>query len=542
MTRKNWRAVARGLTLGCRCNRPLRGSDTRSFGGLVAALLLSACAVACGTSSACGPTASQSSPATANLWLSGGNDLHNTRFQPSENLISPSNVGTLAPKWVQTVAGDVSATPTTDGKSVYFPDWSGNLNALDAATGEVVWQKSVANYLGIPGVSRTSPAIVDNGASILIGAPVFGGPPARLVKIDSQTGAALWATTVDQHPAATISSNPGYAENTVIVGVASSEEAFAGNANYPCCSFRGSVVAVDATTGGILWKTYLEPDNGGLAGGYSGAAVWGSTPMIDVDRGLVYVATGNNYSIPPSAAACELLTPDNAACYDPDNHIDSVVALDLSTGAIRWTYQATYSDISNNGCLLGVNCESPRGPDDDFAQAPLLVDGPAGQEVFVGQKSGIGYAFNPDTGALLWQTHVGSQLMWGSASDGCRIYVADQKNLAGTAGAWSALNPTTGKILWTTNDPGKLSDHAVTVGPVTVANGVVYGSSEDVNGATMFGLDAATGKILFSFNSGSSVAGGASVANGVVYWGSGYSKFSSLTGNQKIFAFTPAGQ
>ena len=131
--------------------------------------------------------------------------------------------------------------------------------------------------------------------------------------------------------------------------------------------------------------------------------------------------------------------------------------------------------------------------------------------------------------------------MWGSATDGCQLYVASRKGFSDNTGAWFAVDPGTGTILWTTSDPGSASDHAATVGPVSVANGVVYAGSENVNGATRFGLDAKTGKILFSFNSGSSVAGEAAIANGVVYWGSGYSK-AGLTGNQKIYAFTVSGK
>jgi polyvinyl alcohol dehydrogenase (cytochrome) len=170
----------------------------------------------------------------------------------------------------------------------------------------------------------------------------------------------------------------------------------------------------------------------------------------------------------------------------------------------------------------------------------LFVYSANGAEVFAGQKSGVGYALDADDGTLLWQTQVGSRIMWGSASDGCRIYVADGSSRQG--GSWSALDPTTGKILWTTHDPGNPADHATAVGALSVANGVLYGGSTNVNGATMFGLDTATGAILFSFNSGSSVAGGPAIANGVVYWGSGYSKSSSLTGNQKIIALSPSGK
>jgi polyvinyl alcohol dehydrogenase (cytochrome) len=535
MKSNSWRTAVRVVSKNFKWNLQQWGSsDKRSCAGLLAILLFTAGMLACGSNSDCGGDTPQPSPGDAGRWMRGGSDLHNTRYQGAETTINASNVGSLAPKWVVTAAGDISATPTTDGTNIYFPDWGGNINALVAATGQVVWQKVVS--------SRTSPAIADDGAAVIVGTPVFGGTTASLVKMDAHTGATIWTAVVDTHPASVITASPVIVQNMVIVGVSSSEEASAADGNYPCCSFRGSVVAFDENTGTILWKTYMVPDNGGTSTGYSGGSVWGSTPMIDLDRNLVYIATGNNYEVPPDVAACQMLMPNNPACNDPENHIDSVMALDLSTGTIRWTFQAMFSDNSTNGCLFGVNCESPRGPDHDFAQAPLFVNTAFGPVVFAGQKSGEGYGLNADTGNLLWHTQIGTQLMWGSATDGCRIYVASSTNLTGDVGSWTALNPATGKILWTTNAPGSASDHATAVGAVSVANGVVYGGSENLNGDTMFGMDAETGKILFSFSSGSSVAGGPAIANGVVYWGSGYSKVPSLTGNKKIFAFTPSGK
>ena len=279
-----------------------------------------------------------------------------------------------------------------------------NLNALSASTGEVVWQKVLS--------SRTSPAIADDGASLFVGTPIFAASPASIVKLDTHTGALIWNTIVDPHPAAAITGNPVVAKNIVLIGISSSEEGRAADANYPCCTFRGSVVAVDETTGVILWKTYMVPDNGGVPGGYSGGAVWGGTPMVDLDRGLVYVATGNNYSVPSDVAACQLFTPNSPACIDPANRIDSIVAMDLSTGTIRWTFQAMFTDTSNNGCLFGVNCEAPQGPDNDFARSPVFVNTSLGPTVFAGQKSGAGYSLNADNGTLLWQTQIGTRIMW----------------------------------------------------------------------------------------------------------------------------------
>ena len=126
-----------------------------------------------------------------------------------------------------------------------------------------------------------------------------------------------------------------------------------------------------------------------------------------------------------------------------------------------------------------------------------------------------------------------------------RIYVAiansnHQQSAAGTAGSWSALDPTTGEILWQIPDPNGAQD----IGPITVANGVVYAPSTGAATAStpnMFALDAATGKVLWSFPSGGSVAAGAVVVNGTVYWGSGYGRVGFVGGQNKFFAFSLGG-
>jgi len=386
-------------------------------------------------------------------WLFGsGTDPANTRNQSAETIIKTGNVGTLAPKWTLKVAGDVSATPTTDGTTLYFPDWGGNLNAVDTASGAINWQVPVSRYDGVAGAtSRNSPAIAEGGRSLIIGdLPLgsnFKGPGASIMKVDAKTGALLWITRVSVHPGSVITAAPSVIGNTVIAGVSSVEEDLAADPTYVCCTFRGSVVALDLSTGRILWQTYTAPDNGGKAGGYSGNSVWGSTPAIDTARNSVYVATGNNYLVPPAVASCQTATPTSKSCADPTDYFNSVLALDLTTGAVKWAFQPTTSDNFTVGCPT-LNCQF--GHDYDFGQAPILMHLAAGDMLFAGEKSGIGYGINPDTGQPVWAMSVGpgsdeGGMEWGSAYDGTRIYVA----ISGVAGfgsaAWSALDPATGK-------------------------------------------------------------------------------------------------
>ena len=137
------------------------------------------------------------------------------------------------------------------------------------------------------------------------------GPGARMMAVNAANGSLLWVTQVETFPTAIITSSPVVYNGIVYVGVASAEEGIASVKGYPCCTFRGSLVALNAQTGAKLWQTYTIPDNHGVAGSYSGGAIWGTTPAIDAARNSVYIGTGNNYSIPAAATACIKANPNN---------------------------------------------------------------------------------------------------------------------------------------------------------------------------------------------------------------------------------------
>ena len=209
-------------------------------------------------------------------WPVMGNDLSNSRSQPLETRIGPGNVGTLVSKWAFTTGGDVSATPTFADKTIYFPDWAGNLYAVRADSGRLLWSHRIDDYNHRPGsMSRVSPAIYNNELILgdnMIQATAHNG--AHMMAVDRDSGELRWITEVDAHPAAIITGSPVVSGNVVYVGVSSNEEALATNDAYPCCTFRGSMVALQADTGAILWKTYTVPENRGRTGGYSGNAIW----------------------------------------------------------------------------------------------------------------------------------------------------------------------------------------------------------------------------------------------------------------------------
>jgi len=239
-------------------------------------------------------------PAFGADWPMFGQNVRNSGAQPDEKLLSTGSVAQLAPKWTYITEGDVSARAAVVAGVVYFPDWGGWLHAVRASTGLPAWKVDLASY-GLTGSadgryhSRTTPAVVKG--VIYLGTQ----EGAWLLAISATTGALLWKTQLESaasDPFALITSSPTVVNETVYVGVASLEEGIAGFVpDYPCCKARGSVVAVQANKGKIKWKTYTTPV------GYSGAGVWGSNLPLDVDRGLVYAGTGNNYSHPKDDAA-----------------------------------------------------------------------------------------------------------------------------------------------------------------------------------------------------------------------------------------------
>lgn len=184
-----------------------------------------------------------------------------------------------------------------------------------------------------------------------------------------------------------------------------------------CCTFRGSFAKLDITTGAILWKTFMLPDNHGALGDYAGGAVWGSSPSIDKQRNHVYIATGNLYSVPQSVEDCQVKQDNQTVpthpqqCIAPEIHYDSILALDLGSGRIKWFKQLGGYDVWFLACNDPSNPSCPRGPnpDADFGEAPMMLtvnaNGTRKLDIVVAvQKSGFAWALDRSTGNIVWST------------------------------------------------------------------------------------------------------------------------------------------
>ena len=227
----------------------------------------------------------------------------------------------------------------------------------------------------------------------------FGDILGNLYAVEAFTGKLVWRVHMDEHPSTTLTAAPVLYKGLLYVPVSSLEEGTSTDTSYHCCTFRGSVAALDPATGKEKWRTYLVPPakkrGGTTAGaeqwGPSGVAVW-SSPAIDARRGQLYITTGDNYSTPATDLS------------------DAIVALDLMSGKIRWVYQAQPNDAWNGSCSRKdrANCPEEDGPDFDFGAGPVLAKGADGHDyVLAGQKSGIAYGVNPDTGKLVWKNKIG---------------------------------------------------------------------------------------------------------------------------------------
>jgi polyvinyl alcohol dehydrogenase (cytochrome) len=496
-------------------------------------------------------------------WAGFGATPENTRFQNrSAAGLSAADVPKLKLKWAFAVGETTSARgqPTLAGGRLYItgPD---RLYALDPKSGCTFWSVGLT-------------ASVRSGVTVASGpggrpAVFFGDSKANLYALDAQNGAQLWKVHTDEHGAAQITDASAAHEGVLYVGISSWEEVTGAAATYECCTFRGSVLAVDSASGRILWKSYTvdppQPSGTTAAGrqrfGPSGAGVW-STPTIDPKRNVVYVATGDNYSDPTTRTS------------------DAILALDRKTGSILWSRQMTAGDAFTVDCIATVtNCPDSKGPDFDFAQPPVLVTLPDGRRVLaIGQKSGVLHAIDPDNqGEVLWQKRLGKGgalggIQWGSASDGRNVYVALSdlgfllaKATDGSAkvtgldpaagGGLFAFDLATGQQVWNAK-PAPCGERKgcspAQSAAVTAIPGAVFAGSEDGH---LRGYSTVDGRVIWDFDTvgefpavnGGSARGGAidgggpAVAGGMVFSYSGYAQWSGFGGNA-LLAFSVDGR
>jgi polyvinyl alcohol dehydrogenase (cytochrome) len=515
-----------------------------------------------------GTAPSAESPGRAQ-WSGWGAAPTQQRFQPAERArLSADAVPRLTLKWAFGFPGASAAygQPSIAGNRLFVGSSDGTVYALAADTGCLHWtfkaEAQVRTAISI-GTAGNMPAIY------------FGDQKAYAYAVNAMTGTPLWKTRVDEHPAARITGAPTLANGRLYVPASSSEEGLAANAQYPCCTFRGSVSALDASTGAVIWKSYTIPEAprpvrqnkvGIQLSGPSGAAVW-SSPTVDLDGGMVFVTTGDSYSDPVADTS------------------DAFIAFDLKTGKLLWSRQMTSGDAFTVDCDFPessrANCPAAHGPDFDFGSSAVLVSlGNGRRALIAGQKSGFVHAIDPDRrGEILWQRKIGQGgriggIQWGIAADANHVYAAvsdvqmtaplpDGKGARATifgvpmmlvpdaGGGLYALDLKTGEVAWKTPHPGCNNTPGCSPAQsaaTTAIPGVVFSGGLDGH---LRAYDAKKGGIIWDIDTGRSfdtvngvaAAGGsldgsgAVVVDGTVYVNSGYI-FTGHTPGNVLLAFS----
>ncbi|MBW2402914.1 MAG: PQQ-binding-like beta-propeller repeat protein [Deltaproteobacteria bacterium] len=426
--------------------------------------------------------------ADANWWLF-GHDYHNTRANTAETTIGVDNVGELELLW-ERVTVQSTSTPAVVDDIVYYADWSGMLYAKNTADGSEVWTAE------LEGGTTASPAVTEDKVFI-------GGGGAVLFCVDRETGDVIWSADVEDHPQAGLTGSAIPIDDMVIIGVSSGE---VGNTDPEYdYTFRGSIVALDQTSGDELWRVYVaeieDPETQEVSG--AGVSVW-STAAIDVDRQMMFIGTGQAYEVPAGPRS------------------DSVIAIDYTNGEVVWVRQFTADDV------YSLFQTPPQGPDADIGAAPNLFRIGGQDVVGVGDKGGVYAVLDRDTGEEVWAhilgpgSHLGGVMTAAAYADG-RIFLAQNAfprgfdtenvfipdfNLPENTSDVIALDATTGDEIW------RVPVESPSIGGFQYANGVVYAAHTL---GKLRAFNAENGDVLWTEQVGFSQASGTTVSNGRLF-------------------------
>ena len=475
-------------------------------------------------------------------WMAWGGETTNARYAAQGGLTA-QDVPRLKLKWAFAYDGATSARvqPALAGGKLFAASDNAELHALDPRTGCTYW--TFKAEFGVRSALTVWP-YRSGGATRY--AVFFGDQRANVYAVDSVTGQLVWKRKADDHPNAAITGAIAVADGKAFVPIQGlGEETTAGRGDNPCCTFRGSLTALDASTGEPVWKTYTvdEPKprgknarNGTDAFGPAGGGIW-SSPTVDVARRSVYVATGNGYADPVQPMT------------------DAVIAIDMPSGKVKWVYQGLANDSWLGGCPAktegGAGCPAVMGPDHDFSAAPMLATIEGRQLIVIPQKSGVAHAVNPDTGALVWQYRFGAGDalggQYGGSFDGRQAYFGNGSYRSPTPGGVRAVRAGNGQEAWSVGPQpslcaGQPRCNTSQAGAATAIPGAVLVGSID-GGLRAYAAD--DGTILWSFDTnrsfetvngvpgtGASIDGSPLiVGGGMIFVNSGYGGIAARPGN-----------
>ena len=492
--------------------------------------------------------------AKASLARFGVDDRNTRRLSAAQAGLGRQDLADLEVAWVLGFPGttDLRSQGVIVGQTLFYAaGQTGYVLALDTRAGCARWA-----YRAGPGV-RTSLSYGPLSPKGPLGL-VFGDVAGQVHAVDAASGKLVWKVDGRHDPGAMLTGAPILHGDKVIVPVSALDVARAMSPTFECCKAHGAVVALDAATGRRLWVAHTMADAtpngrkssvGTILYGPSGAPIW-SSPAFDDRLGLVFVGTGENTSAPATATS------------------DSIWAIELATGKTRWNFQGLANDIYNMACdgrragRSGPNCPDPKESvikDYDFGASMVLGSGPGGREVVMGgQKSGDVWALDAATGKLAWHNRFGEGsalggVHWGMASDGTRLFVP----IAHMQPGLNAIDIATGKIAWhwasdtdcpTTTLSACAWLNGLSAAPLVIDAAVVAAA---LDGKVRV-FDVATGKLLATYDTahayespngvpthgGSVDAHSVFAGDGALFIGSGYGMFGQPPGNALV-AFRP---
>jgi polyvinyl alcohol dehydrogenase (cytochrome) len=498
-----------------------------------------------------------------------GLDHANSRYQSATSAgLSERGPANLEVAWSIAFPGAVRvrSQPAFAGGYLLIGSQDGAVYGLDAATGCQHWKFQAVSEV------RTSIAITEwlaphqDKDQDPQPVAVFGDYLGNVYGVSVRSGRQLWKVRPHDHPHATITGTPRILDERVYVAFASHEDGSAVRPDYPCCTFRGAVAALDVQTGKTLWLTHTVTDEaqpralnsaGTRRWGPSGAATW-TTPAIDTQRRQLYIGTGDNYSDPATGTS------------------DSVIAINIDSGAVNWVFQATAGDTWNGACMQvvkGPNCPEQEGPDFDIGASLIVMTRSDGKEIVVaGQKSGAVFALDPDSGKQVWRSKPGrggiqGGVHFGMAAAGDVVFVpisdmtypsdAEVYTDPPTPGLY-ALNALTGGVKWAWHPSGdtcgerRFCDPGLSAPPTVIGDYVLAGGLDGWlrvhdrhTGAVVYSLDTTlpVQTINGVVGRGGSLNGlGAVARQGLVYLPSGYGIYDHMAGNVLLVLREKAGE
>ena len=437
---------------------------------------------------------------------------HDTKRYSPQNVsgLTKADVKKLELKWSFAFPNALRARsqPTISMGAVFVGSQDGRVYAFDLETGCTKWVFSASAEVRT-GIVLSAPT----DRSSEEGPPLafFGDLLGRAYAVNALTGELVWSIKTDDHPSTTLTGTPAYHQGVLLIPISSLEVVPAADPNYSCCSFRGSLLAVNGKTGKTKWRHYAIPEKPKIIGktrlgtdiiAPSGAPIW-TSPTIDPKRNLIYVGTGENYSSPA------------------EGNSDAILAIDIETGTRAWTKQTTSGDAWNVACMMAdnPNCPSEDGPDYDHGSSILLVSDEDNEDILLaGLKNGEVLGLDPDNeGETIWKTKVGrgsiqGGVHFGMAASDSQVFVpindmnntrnGDYLDPVQAKPGLHSLRVNDGSVVWNhvqenVCEPNKeFCDPGISA-PVTAVKGAVFAGHLD---GFVRAYDEENGELLWSFD------------------------------------------